>query len=65
MIAVMSSVYEEALEDNFVSKYQFRCEMICEATMIRSLISWMTGNTRALIFNLSFSIIKDEEEEDD
>lgn len=55
LIAVMSSLYEQALEDNFESKYAFRCEMICEATMIKSTFSYFLNQPRALIFNLSYS----------
>lgn len=56
MIAVMSSSYEEALQENFVSKYQFRCEMIVEATLIRDTFVWF-GAERAWVFSLSKSVI--------
>jgi hypothetical protein len=65
MIAVMSSVYEESQVENFVSKYQFRCEMMAEATMIKEGFSIFSSLKRSLIFNLTFSILHDENEEED
>lgn len=64
LIAVMSSAYEEALTDNFAVKYNFRCEMIVEALLIKEAITWIIGVDRSQIFCLSYSILKDEDEDD-
>lgn len=64
MVAVMSSTYEEALQENFVSKYQFRCEMIVEASLIKETFVWM-GAERAWVFGLSKSVIEKSEEEEE
>lgn len=64
LIAVLSSAYEEALTDNFAVKYQFRCEMIAEATLIKEAFTWVLGVDRSQLFCLSYSVLKEEEEED-
>jgi hypothetical protein len=64
LIAVLSSAYEEALSDNFTQKYRFRCQMISEATLNKEAITWMFGIERSQIFCLSYSILKDEEEDE-
>jgi hypothetical protein len=47
LMAVLSSAYEEALGENFAVKYQFRCEMIAEATLIKEAFTWVVGLDRS------------------
>ena len=63
LIAVLSQGYEEALTDNFAVKYQFRCQMVNEATLIKEAVMWVFGIERSYIFCLSYSVLKDNDDE--
>lgn len=64
LISIMGASYEDATSDNFSLMYQFRCQMTCEASVIKQPFMWFIGGgQKSTIFHLQYSIICENEDE--
>lgn len=65
LIALISSSYEKVMEDSQIIKFNLRCEINCESTLIYFYYTKFRKSTNySDVFGVSAAVVGDQNEED-